>query len=457
MLAYSFYSHCTRCAALGLLLITGIAQAVAGSPAPEVDKRIIAARVFMEEGRPELACMLLEHSHGAETDEPEALYLLALCSRDLRQLDKSIAYYERLALLLPEAAKPKAELAALYAYTGRTEDAQRLYQQAADLQAGTAGAALFSRLASAMISDDPAQVPTPAKRWEATLGISAIHDDNVNAGPTATTTAGVIGGVPVQLDLDPAMRPRSSWGTMVSAGGRYLVPLSARWAVLYQGDLSGTRYFSERDFDTESAALGAAFVRRSATGTISVQPNARYVRRDSELQEATHGLSLNVGRALSQTVQLGAGLGYFHRRVPVSAAHDADGYTASLSVQKKIDARIQLGGQYLYQHEDARLASQTRTMHGPSLFATYALGSFTQLLVNYRYVAIDYDERQPLFSDAREDDQHQVSLGARMSLRQWVGHNVELNARYSYTDNQSNQAHYDHDRNLATVGMLARF
>src|SRR5690606_26944323 len=113
-----------------------------------------------------------------------ALYILALCSRDLGQLNESIGYYERLVLMLPEASKPRAELAALYARTGRAAEAQLLYQQAAQLQPGTAGAALFSRLASAVISDDPAQIRTPAKRWEATLGISAIHDDNVNAGPT---------------------------------------------------------------------------------------------------------------------------------------------------------------------------------------------------------------------------------------------------------------------------------
>lgn len=457
MSKYSALQRSIIGAGLGVIFAASSAPAIAEAAAP-ADRRVIAARVFMDEARPELACALLEHSHGAQTREPEALYILALCSRDLGQLENAIGYYERLIELLPQAPKPRAELAALYASTGRAAQAQQLYREAAERQPGTAGAAVFTRLARAVMSDDPAQVAPLAKRWDATVGLATVYDDNVNAGPTATTTAGVIGGVPVDLELDPSMRPRSSWGAMLTAGGRYLVPISARWAVLYQGDLSSTRYFSERDFDTDSAALGAAFVRRSVAGhTLSIQPNARYVRRDSELQEATHGLSLNVGRQLDQTTQLGLGLGYFNRRVPVSSAHDADGYTASVSVQKVLDTRLQLGGQYFYQYEDARLDSQTRTLHGPSLFATYAVSNFMQILANYRYVAIDYDERQPLFSDAREDEQHQVSLGARISLRQWVGHNMELNARYSYTDNSSNLSHYDHDRNLATVGLLARF
>src|SRR5690606_29900764 len=158
----------------------------------------IAAKVFIEESRPELACALIKYSHGADTRVPDALYLLALCSRDLGQVDESTHYYERLVEVLPEAPRPKAELAALYASAGRGVEAQRLYREAARLQPGTAGAELFSQLAGAMISDDPAQLPTPRKLWEATLGASVVHDSNLNAGPTATTTAAVIGGVPVQ-------------------------------------------------------------------------------------------------------------------------------------------------------------------------------------------------------------------------------------------------------------------
>lgn len=444
-------------AALGVFFIAGGAHAAPESPAPTVDKRIVAARVFIEESRPELACALIKHSHGAETRVPDALYLLALCSRDLGQMEESTRYYERLVAVLPDAPKPKAELAALYAAAGRSADARRLYREAARLQPGTPGAELFSRLAGAIISDDPAQVPTPNKLWEASLGLSMLHDSNVNAGPTATTTAGVIGGVPVELVLDPSMQPRSSWGRTLSAGGRYLMPISNRWGVLYQGDLSSTHYFSERDFDTESLALGAALLYRGAGFTASVQPNARYVRQDSEMQEATHGLSVNLGRQLSSSLKVGGALGYFHRRVPVSDAHDADGYTSSVSVQKALSSGLQLGGQYLYQYEDARQDPQTRTLHGPSLFAAYPVGAHLQLLGNYRYVSIKYDERQPLFPSARDDKQQQALLAAKLSLRQWTGHNLELLGRVNYTVNKSNLAHYDYDRTLATLGLQAKF
>ena len=463
---YSILQRRALCVVLGALFSAAAGQAAALSPessstdasqqsAP--DKRIVAARVFIEESKPELACALLKRSHGVDTQDADALYLLAVCSRDLGKLEESIGYYERLVQVLPEAPRPKAELAALYAHVGRTAEAQRLYRDAARLQPGTAGAAMFEQLASAIISDNPAQVPTPAKLWEANVGLSMIYDDNVNAGPSATTTAAVIGGVPVELQLHPSTRPRSSWGNVLSAGGRYLKPLSARWGLLFQGDLSSTHYFSAHDFDTESAALAVALIHRGESSTFSVQPNARYVRRDQDLQEATHGISTNLGWRLSPSLQAGGSLGYFNRRVPVSDANDANGYTAAASLQKALDNRLQIGGQYFYQYEDAREDTATRSMHGPSLFAMYPVNTSLQLIANYRFVAMDYDGRQALFREAREDEQNQFSLGAKLNLRQWTGHNLEVVARYNYTDNDSNLAQHDHDRQLATLGLQGRF
>lgn len=444
-------------AALSAFFIAAAGQTAAQTQPTPVDKRIVAAKVFIEESKPELACALIKHSHGTDTRDPDALYLLALCSRDLGELEESIGYYERLVEVLPEAPRPRAELAALYAHVGRSTEAQRQYREAARLQPGTAGASMFEQLANAIMSDNPAQVPTSAKLWEANVGLSMVYDDNVNAGPSATTTAAVIGGVPVELELHPSTRPQASWGSLLSAGGRYLLPISNRWGVLLQGDLSSTNYFSAHDFDTESLALGAALIHRGTTSTFSLQPNARYVHRDQGLQEATHGVSTNLGWRLSPTLQAGGSLGYFHRRVPVADANDANGYTAAINLQKTLQNRLQLGGQYFYQYEDARKDTATRTLHGPSLFAMYPIGNSLQLMANYRYVAINYDERQPLFSHAREDDQHQASIGARLSLRQWTGQNLELVARYNYTDNDSNLAHYDHDRSMATFGVQGRF
>src|SRR5690606_39500049 len=110
---HSFLQRRARSVALGALFIAAVSPAAAQANRVVVDKRIVAAKVFIEESKPELACALIKRSHGADTRHAEALYLLALCSRDLGDREESIGYYERLVEVLPEAPRPKAELAAL--------------------------------------------------------------------------------------------------------------------------------------------------------------------------------------------------------------------------------------------------------------------------------------------------------------------------------------------------------
>lgn len=421
------------------------------------DKSIVAARVFLAQGAPDLACMLTRRVHGETTVNTDAVYILALCSRDQGDLDASIDYYQRLLGLLPDAPRPKAELAALYSRTGQHARAEALYRQAAELERDTATAALFGNLARAAASDDPTRIAVAPKRWQLEFSANTVYDTNLNAGPAAGTTAAVIGGVPVQLTLNPAMHPRSSWGSNVSAGGRYLMPLSDRWAVLYQGSLSAANYFDHDGFDTDSAALGAAFLYRNGPISASIQPNARYVRQQSDLQEATHGLTTRISRQLNPDLQINGSLGYFDRRVPLAELRNADGYRASTGFSNTFGQRIQIGADYMFQREKAELESESRDMHGLSGYAMLAATPSLRLVVNYRTVAIEYQDAQPLFRDERKDKQHQLGAGAILNLRPWLSHDIDLSLQYSYTRNDSNLALYDYDRQLTSVGFQARF
>ena len=460
----SMLRSCLRRVACGIILVGATAAAADKTPidiAPgnknPVDRSIVAAKVFLAQGAPEMACMLTRKVHGDSTDNADAVYILALCSRDQGQLQPAIGYYQRLVELLPEASRPKAELAALYSRTGQPARAEALYRQAAKLEQGSPTAALFGTLARAATGDDPARLAVAPKRWQLELSANTVYDTNLNAGPAADTTAAVIGGVPVQLTLNPAMHPRSSWGSNVTAGGRYLMPLSDRWAVLYQGSLSAANYFDHDGFDTDSAALGAAFIYRNGPISASIQPNARYVRQQSDLQEATHGLTTRISRDLNRSLQVNGSLGYFDRRVPVAEYRDADGYRASGGVVKTLGQRIQIGADYMFQREKAELESESRDMHGLSGYVMLAATNSLRLIANYRTVAIDYRESQPLFIDEREDRQHQLGAGAILNLRRWLNHDIDLTMQYSYIRNDSNLAIYDYDRQLTSFGFQARF
>src|SRR5690606_8017442 len=90
--------------------------------AEELQRAITTARLLIQRQLPSIACDILARTHGTDTQSPDALYLLAHCSRMLGDTETSIAYYQRLAVLLPNAPRPKAELAAIYTAQGRRDE-----------------------------------------------------------------------------------------------------------------------------------------------------------------------------------------------------------------------------------------------------------------------------------------------------------------------------------------------
>lgn len=425
--------------------------------ADELAHGVIAGRVLLQRNLPGVACDLIKRMHGEATQSPDALYVLAVCSRMLGNTAESIGYYERLVHALPDAPRPKAELAVLYASQGRQDEARVLYRQAADLQKGTDAALLLRQLAGTEAAEDPAKVQTGPKRWQIDLYGGMVRDSNINAGPSSSSIAAVIGGVPVTLALDDASMPKEETGYNLTAGGRYLHALSDQWAILYQGSLSASDYFGTDSYNTESLAAGAALIYKQPSYSVSVQPNARYVRQDDRLQEATLGISGRVAKTVSPSMEVFGTLGYFDRRVPLADFRSGDGRRVGAGVNYALRNGIQIGGEYIFQRESAQAASESRDLHGPSIYAVATPLPRLDVLASYRYTSTQHDAPQLLFSDAREDRQNQAGVTASYKLPGPANADLRLVTEYSFTRNKSTIGLYDYTRRVLTVGLQARF
>src|SRR5690606_15259166 len=250
-------------------------------------------------------------------------------------------------------------------------------------------------------------------------------------------------------------------GYNLSAGGRYLVPLSNEWAILYQGSLSASDYFSTDRYNSESLAAGAALIYRQPAYNISIQPNLRYVRQDDRSQERTAGVNVRATRTLSRTLEVFGTLGYFDRDVPVADYRSGDGYRASIGLNHALQDGIQLGGEYMFQREDLSLASEARDLHGPSFYAVFAPMPRVDLMTSYGYTMTQHDEPQLLggglsFS-LREDRQHRAGLSASYRLSGVTSGDVRLVAEYNYFRNKSTVGVNDYLRRVLSVGVQARF
>ncbi len=439
------------------------ATPVATKPVPArtlQDQREIAlANLMLQNGHPDAACKILHATTPPASVDPDRYYLLARCSAELKQIDAAIGYYRKTIELQPDAPRPRAELAAIYLAIEQYAAAAPLFADTARLIPPGETAESMRSLAERLGANDPAALlrGQSAKPWSIEMFAGLTKDDNVNGGPVSRIVPTVIGGTPINFMLSPAAMPRSSWGATASVNGNYSVPLNRNWSVLFQGGLAATHYFSESDFSNDSLSLAAAFIYRDKSFSASVQPNVRYVRQHGRTQEATPGIVGRLSKALSPTLTATGSVGYFDRTVQPDGNRDAKGWHGSVGLVSQLSKTVQVGGEYEVIREDASLDVHSRRLHGPSVFAAVKVIPELTLIANYRYAAVEHDERMALFSGVRKDRQKIAVLTGLWDVSRWAGRDLAVRAQYMHIENPSNIAFNDYKRNLFIVGVQTKF
>lgn len=421
-------------------------------------RELTLARLAMSQGRPDIACQALKPGTAPDNADTERLLLLGRCSAGLGQSEDAAAYYRRVIALNPQAAEPRMELARLYAATGQREAAAQLFTEAAANNGDSEGAALMKSIAERLRTNDPATLAAQQQKpWSLQLYAGVLYDDNANGGPVSRNVPAILGGVPISFELVPEAMPRSSYGAALGLTGTYLAPINQSWAVLWQGAYFGTGYFSEQDFNNDSLSLAAAFIYRNQGFNASIQPNLRYSRLDGRVQEQTPGVTARASQKVSPTVALTGSLGYFDRSMPAAHERDAQAWFTSFGASWQALNVLQLGGEYVWQDENAEVDIYSRRSNGPSLFATYQASATVSLLANYTYSKSDYEEAMALFPEPRSDTQKVATLTALWDVSAWAGRNMVVRAQYTNIDNPSNIAYNSFRRNIASVGVQMMF
>jgi tetratricopeptide (TPR) repeat protein len=437
-----------------------VSDAIKAPPTEAANRREInTASLMLEQGHPDIACRILHTTTPADSADAERLYLLARCSADLKQNPAAIAYYRKVIELLPQAPRPRTELAALYVATGQVAAAQKMFADTANLDPNSEISPLLQNVANRLGANDPAILAELRrnKKWSIELFAGVTYDDNINGGPSSTLVPAVIGGTPVDLQLSSDALSRASFGVTGSIAGTYVEPLNEDFSLLFQGALSGTGYFADSSFNNDSTTLAAALLYRHQDISASIQPNVRYTQQGGVLQEATPDIVGRISKNLTPTLVATGSAGYFDQRIPVDSTRDAKGHHASLGMYKQFTDSLQIGGEYFWQRENASADIYSRRLYGPSVFATYKATQNLTLIGNYRYASIDYDQAMAIFPEARKDRQQVLTLTGLWDISRWAGRNLAVRAQYLYTDNPSNIAFDQYSRNIFILGLQTQF
>lgn len=419
---------------------------------------LMQAHQLFAEQRPQQACELLKASTPDDSTDSERLLLLGRCSSALKQREQAEAYYRRAIASAPHDAGPRIELAGLLLAMRRGAEAGELLAQATQDSSGEAKT-MLEQLAERLRPNDASALGgiDRGKPWSVQVYVGLTQDDNINAGPVSRSVPAVVGGVPVTFDLVQDALPHASTGAAMGINASYAIPLDDHFSLLFQGAWYGTGYFSRQDFNNDTTTLAAALIYNDKRYSLSLQPNMRYTRLDSRVQESSPGIIVRAARVLTETLSLTSTAGYAQRKQRTDSDRNVDIWQGGLGAMAQLTPALQVGGEYLWQREQAQLNIYSRRLAGPSVYAQYKVTPTLLLGANLSYTDIHYDAPMSLFPSPRSDRQTVTSLSALWDVSRYAGRNLVVRAQYSNIDNPSNIAYDNFRRNIFSLGVQTQF
>jgi len=409
-----------------------------------------------------LACML--SAPVVAEDDVQARFDAAMRAIDEDKLRTARVSLSAILAEFPNMQRVRLELARVQYLSYDYDEAERLAQQVLD-DPNTPTSVQTTVLAFlAQIREDKKSLGD-RHIWGPSIYLGTMYDSNVNFGPSRDIID--IGGVP--FVVVPGSQERSDWAWVINPALTHTFNPGKRFDV---GENTGffawqslaslyyRGYFEEDDFDFGVLTLrtGPAWlVPGRWRASIGLQGDQIWFGGD-DLAWFT-ALNPNVVWFLGKDTELIVDAYVTNRDYSRSIDRDRDGWFTSgvLSANHYFrNAAVTLQGGLGYRDFDAD--GDQFTYSGPELFAGLVWNAWNggSIFGRVGYRNFDFSGVEPGFGVSRDDDELRYSLGAQHEfrsgfMRQWV-----LVGSWTYTDNQSNVAIYEYDRQEFNIG-FSRF
>jgi len=295
-------------------------------------------------------------------------------------------------------------------------------------------------------------------RWSGQVYGGAMYDSNVNFGVARDIVE--IGGLNFQVL--PGSKPKEDGAAVIDAGA--LHTYNPGWSfeagedsgfVVWQSQFNAyyRRYFEETDYN-----LGVATLRTGPAWVVPEKWSASIGLQLDQLWLGDERLALfttlnpNVTWDVTNQTQLSAGFVITERNYRKDEDDGRDGrlYRGNLgfsTIYQRGILGLQGGIGYANFDGDDNRFSYT----GPEGFlgGTWNAWERGSLYTSVGYRKFKFKAPEPLFPEARDDDEYRLIVGARHIFAQtWM-----VRGEWIYTNNKSNIALYDFDRNQISLGL----
>jgi len=317
----------------------------------------------------------------------------------------------------------------------------------------------------AQLKKDEEKFYTKKTTLEYTAAFGLLHDTNVNAGPTTSTVP--VGIYTLYLTPQSVQQSDSAVYASVGISHRYQSPQTfkagdkiGRFGWTTRASLYRKDYFREKDYNLDIISLStgpSVSVLQSwranmnfgidqvymggiskgqyysATPSITKQYKDSEVTWDAAFIKREFGQKSDTGRD-----SLYASTGLYYGRL------FQDGKFA-----------VQLGGRIFNENADTSRFSNdgTEVLVGANWIA-WNNGS---IYGRFRQKDSNFDDVEPLFNKRRDETEQRYDVGINHTLKKGAFKNWKITASYTFTNNDSNLAIYDYDREVVSLGMSRIF
>lgn len=428
---------------LAVCLLAGVALAV------RADALLDRAQQLLQSGHAGEAYQLLDVEAAARAGDPQFDFLLGVAALESDQAVEAVFALERVIDLEPDNAPARAHLARAYLRVGEMDSAKKEFDTVKAQKVPADVAATIDKYLAVI----QYQFDRTRTRYDLYVQTTLGYDTNVNSATDERQVAVPgLGGVLFNLADTSRESDSAIWG--LRGGFTFSSPLRAFNDVrLYGGvDLDSRTALEQSEFSTKTGdgAFGLHWLRGADQYRLAVQGQRFEVDGTSrfDADRDLGGLTGQWQHTVDASNQLTAFAQVAAVRYPEQSVRDVNRYAFGAGWGHAFGGQgapvtfLSVFGGVEDARHDASGGHFGRDFVGVRGGGQYTVNARTTAFGSVTYQFSDYDEADPVFGVAREEDFIDVGVGLRY---RWMG-GWSVTPELRYTTNDSNVALNDFDR-----------
>lgn len=435
--------------ALALMAAPLALAAEAGS-----DPVLAQAQTFLDQRQPKSAFDLLAPLEDERGGDPDYDYLYGLAALESGQAGVAAFAFERCLSVDPKNGPCRVQMARTHMALGENTSAREEIKTIKEYNPPPEVDQMISRYLGSLDQREA----DAKKHFGAYAQIGLGYDTNANsANSTSQIAVAPIGGVILNLVVNPADRDQADSFMQGAAGADMSYQLSPSWSLLGGIDLSTRSYQDVDRFNYLSGDLNLGVGYQAGATQLQLKALGQKYQLDSDAYRDLFGFMGQYQYLLSESSQLSAYLQAVRTDFTEQDFRNADRYTLGGAWSKALDARFKpvayaglYGGTEKPRTDEAQFAHLGQEFYGVRgggiLFLTPALQLNGSLSIEHRKYDANFPAPIPTLI-TRAETQYDASLG----LTYKVAPNISVRPTYTYTQTNSNIIINEYNRNVVSI------